>query len=55
MIEKLEPITSPTCTQQDVKLFRDFWLYCIIMGFCDFEFGNCDVIVFSTCCHSFLH
>ena len=51
MIEKLDPITSPT--QQDVKLFRDFWLYCIIMGFCDFEFGNCDVIVFSTYCHSF--
>lgn len=46
MIEKLEPITSPT--QQDVKLFRDFWLYCIIMGFCDFEFGknNYDAIVF---------
>ena len=49
MIEKLDPITSPT--QQDVKLFRDFWLYCIIMGFCDFEFGNdyCGITAFSTC------
>ena len=35
----MEPIQQPT--QRVVKLFRDFWLYCIIMGFSESEMGEC--------------
>jgi len=36
-MQRVEPISKPT--QKVVKLFRDFWLYCIIMGFSEAEMG----------------
>lgn len=37
-MQRVEPISKPT--QKVVKLFRDFWLYCIIMGFSEAEMGR---------------
>ena len=33
----MQPIVSPS--QRVLKLFRDFWLYCILLGFSDSEKG----------------
>lgn len=38
LMKRMEPIVNPT--QRVVKIFRDFWLYCIIMGFSDFQIGE---------------
>lgn len=37
-MKHMEPIVDPTPNL--VKLFRDFWLYCIIMGFSNFTIGG---------------
>lgn len=34
----IDPIVAPK--PRVVKIFRDFWLYCIIMGFSDFQIGK---------------
>ena len=37
-MEKIPRITEPSVS--DVKLFRDFWMYCIIMGFSEAQKGE---------------
>lgn len=37
LVERVDQIDTPS--ERAIKLFRDFWLYCIIMGFSDFEIG----------------
>ena len=38
LMEKIPRITEPSVS--DVKLFRDFWMYCIIMGFSEAQKGE---------------
>ena len=50
LMKHMEPmVVNPK--RKDVKLFRDFWLYCIVMGFSDFQIGECDMFPMSLACH----
>ena len=39
LIQELQPLYNEPSTKA-VKIFRDFWLYCIIMGFSNFSIGE---------------
>ncbi len=38
LVQQMEPMAQPTL--KTVKLFRDFWLYCVIMGFSETKTGE---------------
>ena len=38
LVEQVDQIDTPS--ERAIKLFRDFWLYCIIMGFSDLVIGT---------------